>query len=238
MSTSLSTFHFAASRISIDIRQVLDGDFGCYLWPSALVLILWLSRTAAPLGVRTDRCRVLELGSGVGLVGLYIASAWPSSVVTLSDAKQAFPQVVANLEFNVVQNGLQDRVGVADLSWGCRSIVPRPYDLIVGADVFYEPALFDDLLWTLHLHFVANPKAVFLTAYQERSSKRSLTPLLEKYGMKADMVRWEDTFGSQNVLDVLEQDIQIDTNGQRLHYQDPACASVFLFAITLADARD
>ena len=95
--------------------------------------------------------RVLELGSGTGLVG--VVAARLGADVTVTD----LPHVLENLEENLRLN--QDLVAAAGgsvqaqvLRWGEESDVAclgGNYDVILGADVVYSDTLFVPLLCTL-----------------------------------------------------------------------------------------
>ncbi|KAG9065063.1 hypothetical protein KI688_002384 [Linnemannia hyalina] len=65
-------------------------------------------------------------------------------------------------------------------------------DLILGSDTFYNPPDFEPLLATVS--FIINrhnPDCVFLTTYQNRSAKRNIDHLLEKWGLEGRVIEWE-----------------------------------------------
>ncbi|KAF9354662.1 Methyltransferase-like protein 23 [Mortierella sp. AD094] len=66
-------------------------------------------------------------------------------------------------------------------------------DLILGSDVFYNPPDFEPLLATVS--FIINrhnPDCVFLTTYQNRSAKRNIDQLLQKWGLEGRVIDWEE----------------------------------------------
>ena len=84
-------------------------------------------------------CRVLELGSGCGLVGMAMAKYHPSRPeVTLTDHGEA----LAMLEKNV--SGAE-RCNVLDADWNTDCDLGT-FDVIVGTDVMYAPGLIEPLL--------------------------------------------------------------------------------------------
>ena len=95
--------------------------------------------------------RVIELGSGTGLVGLVAASLGAESVV-LSD----LPEIACHLESNVDLNPtLADRIRVVSYSWG-EPIEPlfcaerqQEVDLILCSDLLYNPKSYNALITTL-----------------------------------------------------------------------------------------
>ncbi|CAJ1339296.1 unnamed protein product [Effrenium voratum] len=73
--------------------------------------------------------RALELGAGVGLPGLWLASGSPARVV-LSDCQ---PGVLRLLAENVELNDLQGRAVAQRLRWG--EEVEDSFDLVLGSDI-------------------------------------------------------------------------------------------------------
>ena len=62
------------------------------------------------------------------------------------------------------------------------------FDVIIGADIFYDSALFEPVLASVAYFASRNPRLRFITAYQQRSSTHSIAALLEKWGMTATIV--------------------------------------------------
>ncbi len=99
-----------------------------YIWPAA-----WdMSGAVLEEKWPTDNgpLEVLEIGSGVGLVGLAALASGLS--VTFSDYD---PQAVASSLFNARQNGWNNARGIV-LDW--RKPLDQKYPLIFGGDVIYE----------------------------------------------------------------------------------------------------
>eukprot|EP00913_Durusdinium_trenchii_P034457 g32238.t1 len=155
---------------------------------------LWRRPPRAPLGGRGRRGgalpsgrRVLEVGAGVGLVGLLLA-ADHGMKVTLSETRDGYSGAATtfeNLRRNVerfherrlaraAQADGADGVGAVEFgeaqvmelaTWAMEvgvGGVPVPehsFDLVIGSDVLYEPHLFEDLLDVLQ---TAAPKAVLV----------------------------------------------------------------------------
>ena len=77
-------------------------------------------------------------------------------------------------------------VAVVEVAWGrftpeVTSLAPMAW--ILGADVLYDPHLFDDLFATVAYLLAKNPGGTFVTAYQNRSADRSLDYHLSKWGL-------------------------------------------------------
>jgi predicted nicotinamide N-methyase len=118
----------------IDEARFADDEFMPYwaeLWPSGLEL-------ARAVAVRDlEGVRVLELGCGLGLPSL-AAAARGARVVATDWAEEA----LALLRENAARNDLQ--VETALLRWS--DPAPLVVDLVLGADLLYEPRNVDALL--------------------------------------------------------------------------------------------
>uniref|UniRef100_A0A3P8SBU1 Methyltransferase 23, arginine n=1 Tax=Amphiprion percula TaxID=161767 RepID=A0A3P8SBU1_AMPPE len=162
--------------LSVSIPEVLDPQYGMYVWPSAVVLAQYLWTYRDELRGKT----VLELGAGVGLPGVVAASC--GAAVILSDSSDK-PSCLQNCRRSCDANGLQE-VALVGLKWGEVSpdlvLLPR-LDVILGSDVFYDPRDFEDVIVTLAFLLRKNPEAQFWTTYQLRSADWSIESLLHRW---------------------------------------------------------
>ena len=122
--------------------------------------------------------------------------------MTLTDRADA--TVLGNLAAAVRLNGCGDRVRVQALPWGdvqaTAAIAPTP-NVILGADCFYHVSDFDHVLATATVLLRQAAAAaewtgappVFLTCYQERSSRRTIQHLLDFWGLRAEAIVWQPT---------------------------------------------
>ncbi|MFN9717480.1 MAG: class I SAM-dependent methyltransferase [Planctomycetota bacterium] len=107
--------------------------YWAYLWPAAVAMSNQVSRAAWPRG--TD---VLELGCGVGLVGL--AALANGCRVTMTDYDPRAIQVAGH---NARRNGFVD-FETQQLDW--RHPLPRRYPIILGCDLLYEERNLEPIL--------------------------------------------------------------------------------------------
>jgi len=128
------------------------------------------------------------LGAGTALPGLLAAKL--GARVILTD-KHDNHEVLGSYTRVSEINGVQEKVSMLPLKWGLFDAgffeLPK-LDAIIAADCFYDPKDFDNILATVFALMKANPSCVFVTVYQERSSRRSLQPLLLKWGMSCRAV--------------------------------------------------
>ncbi|KAM6317438.1 LOW QUALITY PROTEIN: histone-arginine methyltransferase METTL23 [Podargus strigoides] len=161
------------------VFQVLDSQYGMYVWPCAVVLAqyLWVHRSSLP------GKRVLEVGAGVSLPGVVAAKC--GAEVILSDSEE-LPQCLQNCRQSCLMNDLP-HIPVIGLTWGRVSpelLSLAPVDIILGSDVFFDPKDFEDILTTVYFLLEKNPHAQFWTTYQVRSADWSIEALLCKWKLK------------------------------------------------------
>ena len=112
--------------------------FWTQLWPSGTALAQAIA--ARPLA----GWRVLELGCGLGLVGVTAARA--GATVTVVDRS---PEAIAFATLNAERNGVTLQAAVRAFDQPKRLLAEAPWDLVLAADVLYEQRNVPVLLWLL-----------------------------------------------------------------------------------------
>eukprot|EP01102_Stenamoeba_stenopodia_P019397 TRINITY_DN7312_c0_g2_i1.p1 TRINITY_DN7312_c0_g2~~TRINITY_DN7312_c0_g2_i1.p1 ORF type:complete len:197 (-),score=79.65 TRINITY_DN7312_c0_g2_i1:27-578(-) len=111
-------FEFEAFGSPVKIKQDARECCGGYAWRAAAVLIKYLeNRNVFAEGVFKDK-RILEVGSGTGMVGIALSKAGGRMVLT--DQKVALPLLQENNEINNNNNNNNSSSSssvVAELSW-------------------------------------------------------------------------------------------------------------------------
>jgi predicted nicotinamide N-methyase len=165
----------------------LTGDMlGLKTWSSSLML-------ARKLGVGSlldvvsvakvgHKSRVLELGSGTGLVGIAVACMW-RAYVTLTDLPEIVPNLTKNAQRNALQvKGWDGELFVRALDWADKSAVLKrkdsdlnedPYPVIVAADPLYSPEHPKLLVDTVGRWLERSREARFVVAVPLRDGYRS-----------------------------------------------------------------
>lgn len=160
------------NQLTLTVTDHIGGgtETGGMLWPASLLLAAWLLQpTVAPT---LAGARVLELGSGVGMLGLALARAIPVECITMTDF---VTMTLDNLQRNAQQlDGCElERVRVRQLDWNEPDSARRAelavggaspghldwseaaspsvtgFDLTLAADVVYDPSALPALVSTL-----------------------------------------------------------------------------------------
>ncbi|EJD53919.1 hypothetical protein AURDEDRAFT_110616 [Auricularia subglabra TFB-10046 SS5] len=157
---ALQILEMALPPLPAPVKLWVDASPGCggIAWPAGEVLSRYLvARKADQL---RDR-RVVELGSGTGLVGL--VAGLLGARVAVTDQAQLLPL----LSKNVALNGLDAAVCVAELDWAAP--VPKDMydpDILLAADcVYFEPAF---PLLCATLRNIATKRTEILFCYKKR----------------------------------------------------------------------
>ena len=126
-----------AELIELKAAGLMDLPYWAKVWDSSLLLAYFLGRQPVVLGRR-----MLEIGAGLGIVGIYAALC--GHQVTITDVNEDALQFArANVLLNHVQH-----VEVNKLDWN-DSTFEETYDVIVGSEIVYDresyPALVEFL---------------------------------------------------------------------------------------------
>ncbi|CAG9579811.1 unnamed protein product [Danaus chrysippus] len=99
------------------IFQKMEGDVNCVVWDASLVLAKYLETMCQTKPEFLSGLRVLELGSGLGVVGLTAATL--GAQVTLTDLPEALPLLRLNLSENKSKIASMGGYAIAEsLVWG------------------------------------------------------------------------------------------------------------------------
>lgn len=139
-------------------------NVGLIVWRSAFVLAEYLLRLK-PFPTWSD-VGCVELGCGVGVLGIALAMAGANVIMTDLEHITPLAQENADLNSAVTKGDLK----VVTFPWGedPQAAGLHPPDLLVAADVLYEPQYYDKLLDSLvRLH---GPQTKTYLCYRHRGS--------------------------------------------------------------------
>ncbi|CAK9881738.1 unnamed protein product [Sphagnum jensenii] len=176
---SSSSSSHGSDRLSVSICEVMQKDYGLYVWPCSIVLAEYVWQNWEQF----HGAFVLELGAGTALPGIVAAKVGALVILTDSDDQ---PQVLENMKRTCNLN--QVECVIQGLTWGqwdaTSFTLRRPSQIILGADVLYESRDFDDLFATVKFLLQDMEDSVFITTYQRRSGHRSMEYLMAKWGLQ------------------------------------------------------
>jgi protein-lysine N-methyltransferase EEF2KMT len=154
----------------LEAKKVIGSgpNTGLRTWEAALRLAYYLHSKP---GLVQDR-QILELGAGTGFLSIFCASFLQPSSMLVTDGHE---DVLTSLQVNIQRNstlyyGIVPKA--QKLFWGdeedIRS-VPQDIDLVIGADITYEPGACVDLAKTLSSLASRNPKLQILISATQRN---------------------------------------------------------------------
>ncbi|KAI6646104.1 Protein-lysine methyltransferase METTL21D-like [Oopsacas minuta] len=187
----------------LTITQNYIGDVGCVVWDAAIVLARFLEHKYFPAHYWVGK-RVLELGSGAGLVGL-VAGCLGADVI-LTDLEEIVPLLNVNIKLNKVL--IEGTAVGKTLKWGGASGFDMP-DVILMSDLVYYSEALDPLCYTLTE--LTDKNSLVLLSYEERDTgnKKELEEVFFNFLKK----RFEISEIPTNTLDEIyrSEDIHVFT---------------------------
>uniref|UniRef100_A0A061RWU8 Protein-lysine methyltransferase mettl21d n=1 Tax=Tetraselmis sp. GSL018 TaxID=582737 RepID=A0A061RWU8_9CHLO len=132
-------------RFGDQARESPLRNVGLRVWQSAFILTEYLAR-CPPFGQWADT-KVLDLGAGTGITGIFLALE--GARVVLTDLEHITPLTRRNVDLNC-KALVQDRARVVEYCWGdpIDDLGIRP-DIITVADCLYEPENYEALASTV-----------------------------------------------------------------------------------------
>ncbi|MBN2527927.1 MAG: class I SAM-dependent methyltransferase [Deltaproteobacteria bacterium] len=127
------------------------SEFGAKVWPTSLRTIDFLAQHESHATIFKKGCRVLEIGCGWGLIGVYLACAH-SCDVTCSDLD---PLVLPVVQLHARRNGVKVRTVQYSFKQLSESFL-KQFDVIIGAEVCYSEDVANELTQLLQRAFRAS----------------------------------------------------------------------------------
>ena len=161
--------------------EIAEPPYWAHRWIGAGAVARYLADPAIPLAGRA----VLDLGCGVGLTGL-VAAARGADVWFADREPVALEFVKASLE----RNGLHAHAIVVDF---VRDRPERRFDLVIGAEIVYEPPAYEPL--AAFLDEAVAPQGELLLTDAFRADASTFFATLEARGFRGRRIprrEWED----------------------------------------------
>jgi len=175
--------------------EQVDADTGLTIWDGSVILAKYLEHRG-----HLDGKRVLELGSGVGLVG--ISCGVLGAAVTMTDLDYVMDSLNHNIDKNKASISGGSLIGLPLdwTNWGGNAITQQPFDIVVGADIVWLQSLIVPLCDLLKEISIVNRNnndgrgCEILISYQSRSKMADhvLYTSLEQRSFKISTVPEDD----------------------------------------------
>ena len=154
--------------------ETLQLPFWAKIWPTSILLSYFLQRYPADSGADA-----LELGTGVGICGLFAARH--GFRVTLTDNNE---DALLFSRINILKNNLQDRADIAKLDF-TRDFLPRTFSCILGSEILYREATYAPLIDFFLGHLRQKPGSEILLAKDHQLKARQFFELAgERFSMR------------------------------------------------------
>lgn len=179
--------------LEVSVMQDPEGSLaagvGSTVWDCALVMCKYLEHQRDQFSIfnksntwngwRPDRWqKVLELGTGTGIVGLVLSHMLPLSKVHLTDQKFIMPLLEMNAKRSEKKNITTGVCDWTDVSHGSSEV---KYDLILVSDCVVWPNLFQPLIDTIYRF--SHSGTEILLCYERRDFEAQV-PFFRKFGDK------------------------------------------------------
>jgi predicted nicotinamide N-methyase len=150
---------------------LLELPFWAKVWEASSLLAYFLGKQPVVLGQR-----ILEIGAGIGVVGIYASLC--GHRVTVTDINE---DALLFARANALLNGVT-QIDIRKLDWNDQ-VLPEPYDLIVGSEVIYDRRCYALLVDFLH-RALTPTGIVFLAKHVDLKAPTFFTELIKFFEFK------------------------------------------------------
>ncbi|XP_062888150.1 EEF1A lysine methyltransferase 3-like [Mobula hypostoma] len=148
-------YEFSGHLLKITTFKGAYLGVSAFVWEPGLVLCRYFEQE----NINFTGKKMIELGSGTGIVG--ILAALLGGDVTLTDMRYVLKQIEHNVSANIPLSS-RHRSKISALVWGTdQNNYPSDFDVILGSDIVYNPTNFPHLLQTL-LHLCNEKTIVYI----------------------------------------------------------------------------
>ncbi|XP_022200830.2 protein-lysine methyltransferase METTL21D [Nilaparvata lugens] len=177
--------------LTLKLRQHFVGDVSCVVWDASIVLAKYLERLYSEQKKKFSQLNILELGAGLGCVGL--TAACLGANVTVTDLPEVLPALLSNIEDNKSiwkKNG--GKIKAKPIDWSSTLSLEEwdMPDLIVLADCVYYQESVNHLIGTMLR--LSSDETEFLLCQEERQTdkqKNVWKNFLEKFETHFDFTK-------------------------------------------------
>jgi predicted nicotinamide N-methyase len=166
----VSLIKMTYNRRELDCGVIIESSgelgIGGTIWDAGLVLASFLEKNSTSIFTKPGT-RILELGSGTGVLGLCAAKIAPDFVseVVITDIGNHLDLIAHNLSINP---DLASRVTISKLDWFAPENLGE-FDVVIGSDISYFSELYVPLMTTLEMHY--RPETLVLFSREIRKEE-------------------------------------------------------------------
>lgn len=189
-----SSEHFVDDVKSVSVVHERGRGIAWRIWPGAHVLLDWLEKHVSEW--LKFPCHCVEIGAGVGLVGI-VAAGLGAQKVTLTDLPEELEALKRSVASNI--DSVRNRIEVLPLSFGndkeieevIRAEESRNEQLVIlGSELIYWESLFEPIAHTLRKLVIQHNGVAFI-GYRKRvwkTEKRFFTKILKQVGLDCQVL--------------------------------------------------
>ena len=208
-------FKIESSKRGKEIRIHQDSECqthtGGIVWETSYLLACYLE--AKHKNKKNSLGKVLEVGSGCGMLGLILSASKLAKNVVMTETTEVLPNLEENVSFNLKQKGQKKRGGhdreqytfpcctnkkisVRSLRWdeldqdikncqedGSNDLEPHSFDTIIGTDVIFSTRLVNPLLESLQRMSHERTKVYLCVQVRCADSHAMFLKEASKYGL-------------------------------------------------------
>lgn len=183
-------------------KFLCDGTTGLTTWPGSLCLAEYCLQNKEKL----ENKSIIELGCGVGFLGILTTLSCNPKKYEFTDCNDQVLQLLcANLSINKIQHQYIDNtneaenVVVRNLNWSTFKVTDHNdnIDVILAADVIFDPNILKDLCKTLSV-LISPPTTAYISiTVRNTETYKTFLKSLEQYNlqyMEEDSTKIQKTF--------------------------------------------
>lgn len=165
---------------TVEVTEETGESIARHVWDAGLAMTQLLPGDWVPK-FETPSPKIIELGSGCGLVGIALARLFPKVSLTLTDLDDATEVCTRNLRLNQVPNAKFEC-----LDWDERQNLSSDWDLVVATDCTYNTDSYNALLDTLDC--LVGPRTTVLIAHKNRHEAEHLffSAVADRFTLQSD----------------------------------------------------
>lgn len=174
----------AVRKVSdVILYEELSGEIARHLWDAGIItnnltkdqFVKFLY--GQDMLEKKDNIKILELGTGIGLVSIHLSKMFRNAEVLATDLSDAREICDLNIELN----DTEDRVKFSELDWEGESTALKDWDLIIITDCTYNPLYYDALLNVLNRESNKDTKIILAHKFREPISESQFFVKIQQY---------------------------------------------------------